>query len=145
MFGKMMNNYYYGKSGKGDYRKEDLPHNRWQLFFEMLRIRFSALVRLNLMYMLIWLPTMIVLMMGAMGMLSSLSDSLTGADQIATFELDGSDRYLSGGHELAFSAFEKLYGGALADVRTSSIMRLATLRRASIEMRTSSAFCCART
>jgi len=46
---------------------------------------------------------------------SSLSDSLTGADQIATFELDGSDRYLSGGHELAFSAFEKLYGGALAD------------------------------
>jgi hypothetical protein len=67
MFGKMMNNYYYGKSGKGDYRKEDLPHNRWQLFFEMLRIRFSALVRLNLMYMLIWLPTMIVLMMARWG------------------------------------------------------------------------------
>ena len=25
MFGKWANNYYYGKSGKGDYRKEDLP------------------------------------------------------------------------------------------------------------------------
>ena len=25
MFGKMMNNFYYGKSGKGDYRKDDLP------------------------------------------------------------------------------------------------------------------------
>ena len=24
MFGRMMNNYYYGKSGKGDFRKEDL-------------------------------------------------------------------------------------------------------------------------
>ena len=29
MFGKMMNRYYYGKSGKGDYTKEDLPTNRW--------------------------------------------------------------------------------------------------------------------
>ena len=37
MFGKMMNNFYYGKSGKGDFRKEDLPKNRWQLFWEMLR------------------------------------------------------------------------------------------------------------
>ena len=33
MFGKMMNNYYYGKSGKGDYTKNDLPKNRRQLFF----------------------------------------------------------------------------------------------------------------
>ena len=42
MFGKLMNSFYYGKSGKGDYRKEDLPKNRWQLFFEMLRIRFCV-------------------------------------------------------------------------------------------------------
>ena len=39
MFGKMMNRYYYGKSGKGDYTKEDLPQTRWQLFWEMLRVR----------------------------------------------------------------------------------------------------------
>ncbi len=63
MFGKMMNNFYYGKSGKGDFRKEDLPENRWQLFGSMLRIRFSGLVRLNLIYMLCWLPTIIVLAM----------------------------------------------------------------------------------
>lgn len=56
MFGRMMNNYYYGKSGKGDYRKEDLPKNRWQLFWEMLRVRFSSLCRLNLMTILVWLP-----------------------------------------------------------------------------------------
>ena len=65
MFGKLMNSFYYGKSGKGDYRKEDLPKNRWQLFFEMLRIRFSALIRLNLMYMIVWLPAMIVLMIAS--------------------------------------------------------------------------------
>lgn len=72
MFGKMMNNYYYGKSGKGDYTKDDLPTNRWQLFWEMLRTRLSGLCRLNLMYMVAWLPTMIVLMVGLMSLLSTL-------------------------------------------------------------------------
>ena len=61
MFGKFMNNYYYGKSGKGDYNPEDLPKTRWQLFWEMLRIRLSALCRLNLIYVLPWLPTLLVL------------------------------------------------------------------------------------
>ena len=60
MFGKMMNNYYYGKSGKGDFRKEDLPQNRWQLFTDTLKTRLSALCRLNLLYMLIFLPAIIV-------------------------------------------------------------------------------------
>ncbi|MBQ4074868.1 MAG: YesL family protein [Clostridia bacterium] len=61
MFGRMMNNFYYGKSGKGDYRKEDLPKNRWQLFWEMLRVRLSSLCRLNLMTIVAWLPLLIVL------------------------------------------------------------------------------------
>ncbi|HNW86051.1 MAG TPA: DUF624 domain-containing protein [Candidatus Limiplasma sp.] len=61
MFGKFMNNYFYGKSGKGDYTKEDLPSTRMQLFREMLRARFSGLVRLNLIYMLVWIPTMAVI------------------------------------------------------------------------------------
>ncbi len=61
MFGKMMNNYYYGKSGKGDFRKEDLPRNRWQLFWEMLRVRFSGLCRLNLMTVAAWLPLIILI------------------------------------------------------------------------------------
>ena len=56
MFGRMMNNYYYGKSGKGDFRKEDLPETRSQLFRDTLRTRLSALCRLNLLYMLVWLP-----------------------------------------------------------------------------------------
>lgn len=40
MLGKWMNNFYYGKSGKGDYTEDDLPANRWQLFWETLRVRF---------------------------------------------------------------------------------------------------------
>ncbi|MBQ6060164.1 MAG: DUF624 domain-containing protein [Clostridia bacterium] len=73
MFGRMMNNYYYGKSGKGDFRKEDLPETRSQLFRDTLRTRLSALCRLNLLYMLVWLPTMIVIMISAMNMYSSLT------------------------------------------------------------------------
>ncbi len=61
MFGKFMNNYYYGKSGKGDYNPEDLPRTRMQLFWEMLRTRLSALMRLNLIYVLPWIPTLIVI------------------------------------------------------------------------------------
>lgn len=61
MFGKMMNSFYYGKSGKGDFRKEDLPKNRWQLFWEMLRVRLSALCRLNLMTVVAWLPLIIAI------------------------------------------------------------------------------------
>lgn len=37
-----MNRYFYGKSGQGDFEKEDLPQTRWQLFWEMLRVRFPG-------------------------------------------------------------------------------------------------------
>ena len=61
MFGKFMNNYYYGKSGKGDYQKDDLPRTRWQLLWEMLRVRFAGLFRLNIVSVIAWLPAMYVL------------------------------------------------------------------------------------
>ena len=61
MFGKFVHNYYYGKSGQGDYTPEDLPKTRLQLFFEMLRVRFNGLCRMNLIYMLPWLPTILVI------------------------------------------------------------------------------------
>ncbi len=67
MFEKLMNNYYFGKSGKSDYSPEDLPKNRWQQFWEILRIRFSGLVRLNLMYAVVWLPMLLVLLSVASG------------------------------------------------------------------------------
>ena len=71
MFGKMMNSYYYGNSGKGDYRKEDLPKNRWQLFWEMLRVRFSGLMRLNLMYAVVWIPVILVTIFSAFALTST--------------------------------------------------------------------------
>lgn len=74
MFGKMMNRYYYGKSGKGDFTKEDLPQNHWQLFWEMLRVRFSALFKLNLLYMVAWLPTIIVIGRAVLMLFSGLTN-----------------------------------------------------------------------
>lgn len=76
MFGKMMNNYYYGKSGKGDFRKEDLPQNRRQLFSDTLKTRLSGLCRINLLYMIIFLPAMIVIMYHFSNTLSVASNLL---------------------------------------------------------------------
>ena len=79
MFGRMMNRYYNGKAGKGDYTTEDLPQTRMQLFWEMLRVRFSGLFKLNLLYMLAWIPAIVVLGRAAvmvMNGLYSLSDSM---------------------------------------------------------------------
>ena len=77
MFGKFMNNYYYGKSGKGDFTKDDLPQNRRQLFGDTLKTRLSALCRINLLYMLIFLPTMLVLMLSFFNYLTNSSMVLT--------------------------------------------------------------------
>jgi len=74
MFGRFMNNYYYGKSGKGDFRKEDLPQNRRELFRDTLKTRLSALCRINLLYMLIFLPAMILIMYYFTSTLSTASN-----------------------------------------------------------------------
>ena len=63
MFGRMMNNYYYGKSGKGDFRKDDMPETRMQLFWDTLRTRLSGLCRLNLIYAIVWIPAALVLLL----------------------------------------------------------------------------------
>ena len=83
MFGKMVNNYFYGKSGKGDYRKDDLPRNRWQLFREMLRVRLSGLFRLNLMSAIIYLPlayVLVILVNSLFGHLLEISEILANPD-----------------------------------------------------------------
>ena len=76
----MMNNYYYGKSGKGDFRKEDLPETRSQLFKDTLKTRIGALCRLNLLYVLIWIPAMIVLIT----QFSAIYDNLSNYDLVMT-------------------------------------------------------------
>ena len=51
----------------------------------MLRIRFSALMRLNLMYMVVWLPAMIVLMIAAMSALTLLGEAATTEEMMQSF------------------------------------------------------------
>ena len=73
----MMNNYFYGKSGKGDFTPDDLPKNRWELFWAMLRVRFSALVRMNLMVLVAFLPYLLVILINALNLLNSWSGAIS--------------------------------------------------------------------
>lgn len=82
MFGKMMNNYYYGKSGKGDYRKEDLPKNRWQLFWEVLRTRLASLCRLNLIAIAAWIPLFLVLVFSMSMVVEGLNNTAIYKDYL---------------------------------------------------------------
>ena len=79
VFEKLTNSYFYGKSGKGDLRPEDLPANRWELFGTTLRVRFASLVRLNLMYLVVWLPLIVVLAINFLSLLQ-LTDSVDLGD-----------------------------------------------------------------
>ena len=54
-----MNNYYYGKAGKADFTEDQLPSNRFELFFTTLRLHISGLIGMNLLYLLFALPAVI--------------------------------------------------------------------------------------
>ena len=54
-----LNNYFYGKAGKADYTPEQMPKNRVQLFFEMLRIHLSGMVGVNLIYVVFCIPALL--------------------------------------------------------------------------------------
>lgn len=75
MFEKAFNRYYYGKSGQGDFTVSDLPNNRWEQFWSVLRVRLSGLIRLNLLYMLIWLPAIFVIATNLISMLNTVADA----------------------------------------------------------------------
>ena len=55
----LMNNYFYGKQGKGDYTVADMPQNRLALFGEVLKVRWSGLFGVNLLYMVTWIPAIV--------------------------------------------------------------------------------------
>lgn len=91
MLGRFFNSFYYGKAGKGDYTPENLPKNRRQLFFETLRVRWSAMVRLNLLYILFWLPALLWTGWNYLAMESVLGMQLAGelAEAEVTAQLTG--------------------------------------------------------
>lgn len=54
-----MQRFYYGKAGQADYTPDQMPSNRVQLFFEMLRIHFTGIILVNLMYLVFCLPAIL--------------------------------------------------------------------------------------
>ena len=110
MIGKLLNNYYYGKSGKGDFRKEDLPKNRWQLFWAMLRTRFSGLCRLNLITAAAWLP--LILLLGFCA--ASFFNAMVLENQYLHYLETGFADTLTQAQIDAFSAMEHPEGFAVA-------------------------------
>ena len=58
-FRDLRNNYFYGKQGKGDFTVENLPQNRFQLFRDVLKVRWSSLFGVNLLYMIFWIPAIL--------------------------------------------------------------------------------------
>ena len=69
----LMNNYFYGKQGKGDFTIENLPQNRRQLFLEVLKVRWSALFGVNLLYMVFWIPAIIWTTLNVVALFNMLS------------------------------------------------------------------------
>lgn len=61
MFKNLRNNYYFGKAGTADYTVDDMPANRWQLFWVTLKTRLGTMLRVNLLYALVFIPMLVVL------------------------------------------------------------------------------------
>jgi len=69
----LMNNYFYGKQGKGDYTVADMPQNRLSLFGEVLKVRWSGLFGVNLLYMVAWIPAIIWTLMNLIALYNLLN------------------------------------------------------------------------
>ena len=71
----IMNNYFYGKAGQGDYTVEQMPTTRRQLFFTTLKVRFSNMVGLNLIQLLFLLPLIVWMYIGGSTAIAFFDDS----------------------------------------------------------------------
>lgn len=85
----LMNNYFYGKAGKGDYTVDQMPTTRKQLFFTTLRVRLSSMVGLNLLHVVFLLPMIIWLFINYQTLTMYATDEaykLGGAEMKAAYE-----------------------------------------------------------
>lgn len=73
----LMNRYFYGKAGQGDYTVEQMPTNRKQLFFTTLKVRFSSMIGLNFLQFLFMLPALLWLFVAMASALDFVADDLT--------------------------------------------------------------------
>ena len=92
-FRDLMNNYFYGKQGKADFTIENLPQNRRQLFRDVLKVRWSAMMGVNLLYVIFWIPAIAWTMLNLFtlySMLTAETDAATAGnlyDLFATYLL----------------------------------------------------------
>ena len=83
-FRDMMNNYFYGKQGKADMTMADLPANRRQLFGAVLKVRWSSMVGINLLYLAAWIPAIVWTGINLITMV--MSSNAGGAGSVLTRE-----------------------------------------------------------
>ena len=98
--GGFFNRLYYGKAGKADFTQDDLPSNRFQLFWEVLRVRFWSLFRVNLMQVVFWIPMIVWTYINIVAMQSidveTLMQAEDGAAQIQATLMGFFQMYLLG-------------------------------------------------
>lgn len=74
----IMNNYFYGKQGRADMTVADLPATRLELFFTVLKVRWSNLIGVNLLYLLIWIPGILWTLLNV-----TIISGMAGAEDVA--------------------------------------------------------------
>lgn len=74
--------FYYGKAGKADFTPDDLPANRFQLFWEVLRVRFWSLMRLNFLQLVFWIPLILLTLVTVMGLNALVAEQMEAGKQI---------------------------------------------------------------
>lgn len=82
----MVNNYYNGKPNQPDFSEKDLPKDRLQLFFSVLKVRFFPLITLNLLYILAWVPAAAWTILTAMA-IPTISEYASFASLLITYVL----------------------------------------------------------
>ena len=88
-FRNIMNNYFYGKQGKADMTVADLPANRRQLFGTVLRVRWSAMMGLNLLYLIAWIPAILWTGMNLVALLSATAPDAPAEAAVIGGDLSG--------------------------------------------------------
>jgi len=97
--GGLMNSYYYGKAGKGDYTVDQMPTTRRQLFFTTLRVRFSSMCALNFFHLVFIIPILLVALFAYNGLTIFVSDDAwrMGGEEMQTAYhtyMDAYDAYM---------------------------------------------------
>ena len=92
---------FSGKSNRPDFTPDMMPKNRFELFFEMLKLNLFNLLKVNLMYFVFWIPFWIWTWM-------NLNVLLT-YDSVEAFAADGYEIVSFAGEH--FAALDAIFAG----------------------------------